>query len=50
MSNQSENNEKKQSFLQRLFFSGGIADLKRSRKIAYIAVMTAFTVVANMFF
>ena len=50
MSNQSENNEKKQSFLQRLFFSGGIAQLKHSRKIAYIAVMTAFTVVANMFF
>ncbi len=53
MSNQSENSEKtpkKQSFLRRLFFSGGIAEMKGSRKIAYIAVMTAFTVVANMFF
>ena len=50
MSNQSENSETKQSFWKRLFFSGGIAQLKHSRKIAYIAVMTAFTVVANMFF
>ncbi|MBQ8685171.1 MAG: ECF transporter S component [Clostridia bacterium] len=38
------------SLLKRLFFSGGIAEMKQSRQIAYIAVMTAFTVVANMFF
>ena len=35
---------------KRVFFSPTLADKNESHKIAYIAVMTAFVVVANMFF
>lgn len=35
---------------KRLFFSGAIAGKNESHKIAYVAVMTAFCVVTNMFF
>ena len=35
---------------KRLFLSATLADKNASHKIAYIAVMTAIVVVANMFF
>ncbi len=40
----------KNNWWQRLLFSETLIDKSRSQKIAYIAVMTAFCVVANMFF
>ena len=45
-----EKTQNKRSVWKRLFFSSAISGMKESRKIAYIAVMTAFTVVSNMFF
>ncbi len=42
--------KKERSFWQKLLFSEVLFKKSRSQKIAYIAVMTAFCVVANMFF
>ena len=42
--------EQKRSLWERLLFSETLAGKKDSHKIAYIAVMTAFTVIVNMFF
>ena len=40
----------KRSAFARLFFSPNLEGKNKSHKIAYVAVMTAFVVVANMFF
>ena len=40
----------KTGFCKRLLLSPTLAEKNKSHKIAYIAVMTAFIVVANMFF
>ncbi len=42
--------QKKSTPWQRLLFSKTLAEKSASQKIAYIGVMTAFSVVANMFF
>lgn len=42
--------ERKVKAWQRLLFGETLAGKKKSHKIAYIAVMTAFSVVSNMFF
>ena len=59
---ESENNQKsldsfvkkvekpKWSILQRLFFSPFVLKEKRSRKVAYIAIMVALSIVCNIFF
>ena len=47
---QTTKEEGKSPVWKRLLFSENLAGKGKSQKIAYIAVMTAFTVVANMFF
>ncbi len=42
--------QKKNRWWQRLLFSEILMEKSHSQKVAYIAVMTAFSVVANMFF
>lgn len=45
-----QNERKNVSAWKRILFSATLAEKNGSHKIAYIAVMTAFVVVANMFF
>ncbi len=42
--------QKKRTWWKRLLFSEALEGKSRNQKIAYIAVMTAFSVVGNMFF